>query len=160
MKICCRYWKPHYTVDGGRTTEGQGQATCQVAEDGADVLVDARSWREDGSTYATDDVPCSTSGEYKWFSLHVPSLNLVSHMQNLLFHAESIGSIKWWASWPRFVAMVAVATSASTCGCGILVWTFFIWVCLYLHLWTTCSCWWTILNFICICGLFIVADEW
>ena len=72
MKICCRYWKPHYTEDGGWTIEGQGQATCQAAEDGADVSVDARSWWEDGSAYGTDAIPASTSSysyfyEYEWF---------------------------------------------------------------------------------------------
>ena len=101
---------------------------------------------------------CSTSSynyscEYEWFSLYAPTLNLVSHMQSLHLCAESIGGTEWQASWPRFVTVAAVATSVTTCGCGITVWACFVWTCLHLHLWTTCSCGWTILKFICICGL-------
>ena len=74
-------------------------------------------------------------------------------MQSLLLYAESIDGNEWWASWPRFVIVIAVATSVTTCGCGIIVWTCFVWTTMHLHLWTTCSCGWIILKFICICGL-------
>ena len=41
----------------GRSAEDGGRAV----EDGADVSVDAKSWREDGSTSATGAIPFSNS---------------------------------------------------------------------------------------------------
>jgi len=131
-------------IDRGWKPSGRGWSWCfsgykVLAGEWVNLCTDAIS------SYSTSSY--NYSCEYERFNLHVPTLNLISHMQSLLLCSESTGGIEWWASGPRSVAVAAVATSVTTCACGPLVWTCYVWTSLYLHLRTTGGCGWTILMF-------------
>ena len=88
-------------------------------------------------------------------------------MQNLLAASNDGPHDPDLSLWPRqwvlvelqirgvLVDLICGVLMDLHCGYEILVWTYFVSVCFYLHLWIISSCGWMILNLICICGLLV-----